>query len=548
MNSPRSQSPFDPPEHFNSPKLESRRRSGIAITLSIFAVAALSAAIVACVEEEPIAPDDLRPQWTVATLPDDSLDDHPAMLAIAREVPSFGGMYFNDQGELVVAMTDLSRQADAETRVRPILGNHQTKLGSVDHVTVRFVSRPVEYSFLELARYKTVLGRQVFGIPGVVTLDLKESLNRVRIGTAEAGAELEVRNLLTKLGIPEHAVTFLRVSPPRNTADSLQGPQPQGVIQGGWQIRSNSITACTLGFPAKRASNHASVFVTNSHCTALPWQPDTGSFRQPCFTTCLLIGSEVLDLEPHDCGITPCRHSDAALISAVVPIDLGRIARTTESSSCEECSPSIIINASNPTIQITGKYWWVFENETLHKVGRTTGWTYGDVEDTCTDVFTGGVKKRCSDRVDFQSRPGDSGSPVFFYNSSFGTAQLRGIQFGYDTFWSDSYMSNLHQIEKDLGSLVVYDPGPPQVTVNGPSELPPGLYCTWNAVVSAGIAPFTFQWSGILSGSTGAYQGGAPQTSGWLKVSVTDWDSRQAVDSMYVILQPGAPVPPLCDE
>jgi hypothetical protein len=138
----------------------------------------------------------------VTTLPDDSIDEHPDMLAIAREMPEFGGFYFNDRGDLEVALTNTSRLADATSRIRPLLGIHRTARGIVDRTTARFVARSVQYTFLELARYRTVLRRYVFSIPEVVSLDLSESDNRVKIGIAQPGADQEVRTLLAKLEIP----------------------------------------------------------------------------------------------------------------------------------------------------------------------------------------------------------------------------------------------------------------------------------------------------------------------------------------------------------
>jgi hypothetical protein len=52
----RSESPTGSQQLFNQPGPKSARQSGIAIAIGLFAVAALSAAIAACVEEEPVAP------------------------------------------------------------------------------------------------------------------------------------------------------------------------------------------------------------------------------------------------------------------------------------------------------------------------------------------------------------------------------------------------------------------------------------------------------------------------------------------------------------
>ena len=96
-----------------------------------------------------------------------------------------------------------------------------------------------------------------------------------------------------------------------------------------------------------------------------------------------------------------CRNSDAALIKASIPIQFGTLVRTTSSSNCEACATDLTVNHSSPTLLVTSSWTSVIENETLHKMGSTTGWTYGAVEDKCADYSTSGWIKLCADRVDF---------------------------------------------------------------------------------------------------------------------------------------------------
>src|SRR5262249_51252414 len=108
----------------------------------------IATATIACVEESPVENQSTSPQWTVASLPEDSIEEHPEMLRIAKEVPEFAGFYFDATGQLIVAMTDLTKSSAAEARVRAGFGTHQTARGIVNASTVRLVSRQVEYSFL----------------------------------------------------------------------------------------------------------------------------------------------------------------------------------------------------------------------------------------------------------------------------------------------------------------------------------------------------------------------------------------------------------------
>src|SRR5262245_32722340 len=111
--------------------------------------------LAACVEEST-SPDALRPQLA-ATSTEDSLSDSPAMLAVAREVPAFAGAWFDEEGQLVIAMTDMSRAREAETAVRSRMTSQATRAGDVNGISVRIVTRSAQYSFLDLVRYKTIL-------------------------------------------------------------------------------------------------------------------------------------------------------------------------------------------------------------------------------------------------------------------------------------------------------------------------------------------------------------------------------------------------------
>jgi hypothetical protein len=112
------------------------------------------------------------------------------------------------------------------------------------------------------------------------------------------------------------------------------------------------------------------------------------------------------------------------------------------------------VDSQQPTLLITERFNHTFENETLHKIGRSTGWTYGGVESTCDDHMSdAGVVVKCTDRVDYSRASGDSGAPVFTPLTD-GTIELRGINLGHwcDVFGAcDGVMSDLHQIELDLG-------------------------------------------------------------------------------------------------
>ena len=522
-----------------------RIRSSLYLTV----LSSLLSGALACSDELVTPPTKSAPtpsangaRWTVATVPPDSISDSQPSIDVAKKVPAFGGMYFDDDGQLVVAMTDAGPRFEAENAVRSILGVHKTARGVVNRSTVRFGTRLVKYSFMDLARYRTVLREYVFGIPHVVSLDVKESENRVKIGISDAAAEGEIRKLLPSVGIPQDAVIFWQSAPggdmSHTLSDSMAG------IQGGWHISGGG--GCTLGFAARRYSDWAPVWVTNSHCSNTPHLLDNGDQVQKN----RWIGREIADPPTFNVGVFgPARNADVSLysdsistpVSLYYPLAFGTIARTQSPQGCDGCAGSLLLDHSNPSFLITGRRGWVIENETLNKVGASTGWTYGNVEDTCTDLSTSGWTKLCSDRVDFWLQDGDSGSPVFALDIN-GGAILVGIVWGRIAFpYYDAMISNLTQIEKDLGPLVVHDPGPPTITIFGSTEVRTGEECRWDAVITNGLAPLSdFQWSGVLSGTGGSIYGSV-YSSGQLTATVTDRLGRPGQASINVTASPSFP-------
>lgn len=95
----------------------------------------------------------------------------------------------------------------------------------------------------------------------------------------------------------------------------------------------------------------------------------------------------------------------------------------------------------------------------LSKVGQASGWTGGTILNTCIDSYgypaTSNII-RCQYIFSAISRSGDSGSPVFQYQSSTGKAWLAGI------VWlgggTSSVFSPISGIKTDLGALTVSSP------------------------------------------------------------------------------------------
>lgn len=504
---------------------------------AVFAlIGALAATLAsACVDEEtPVAPG-ARGNLALTTAPLESLGEDPPFIEIAGQVPSFGGFWFNEQGtQIVVGLTDPGDFARVVGMIPQYLGAHKPSAG--------YIAVSVTRTFADLARYRAALRGEVLGLAGVATLGVKESANRVEVGITNAAVEPQVRELVRRLGIPDDAVAILNVPVPRVMSHTLLDQHPAALIEGGWMIGPSG---CTLGFPAFRTDG-ASVFVMNSHCTPTSPGFDGGAITQGG----VHIGTEILDPPGWVCagGFSTCRHADAALISADRPMAFGKIARTTERTTADQSGGPLTIDHGNPTFTITGRSNDVFENEPLDKVGVRTGWSHGNVEDTCTDVFFDEDRwsRLCSDRVDFAVDRGDSGSPVFSVKAD-GTVDLRGIVFGR---WSnglgdiDGFMSDLRQIERDVGPLSVHAV---IATIFGYNWVPANSTQTWTAVVSGGKAPFTFAWyrDGVLVSSSSSYTGNTGTSHFQLRLDVSDARGDTSSD-VHAVFIGSAPCPGGC--
>ncbi|MGH7927728.1 MAG: hypothetical protein ACREQV_08025 [Candidatus Binatia bacterium] len=225
-----------------------------------------------------------------------------------------------------------------------------------------------------------------------------------------------------------------------------------------------------------------------------------------------------------------------------MPIRLGKIALTEDSTGADEAGASLTIEHANPTLTITSRNNDNFENETLHKIGQTTGWSYGDVEDTCDDVQfkdQDGIVRQCSDRVDYASNGGDSGAPVFYLKAD-GTAELRGVHFGrVGGLYEDGMMSDLGRIEMDLGPLTVIQTGTVSAEIMGPGSVPPNAFCEWSVDVEPGDPPYQYEWrrdGSVVSTSTSYSTNNTGGADFQLTIEVTDDRDDTAFDARAITI------------
>jgi hypothetical protein len=296
---------------------------------------------------------------------------------------------------------------------------------------------------------------EVLALPGTVFADHDEANNRLLFGVENAAAIKGVSNALARLGIPSSAYTVVVTEPIHQVASLRDRWRP---TRGGIQIHFSQYL-CTLGFNADDAGDRS--FITNSHCTATQGGVESTVYYQPTSTVdATAVAVEVEDPQYFRNGDCPrgrkCRYSDSARAryNSGTTSDRGLIAKTSgpNNGSLEVTGEFTVTTQDNTTTR--------FANGTqVNKVGRTTGWTRGNVTNSCvnTNVSGSNITQLCQT---FVSDPngavvvggGDSGSNVFIASGD--NVQLVGILWGGNSNGTLFVFSPLQQIQRELGTLV----------------------------------------------------------------------------------------------
>ena len=176
--------------------------------------------------------------------------------------------------------------------------------------------------------------------------------------------------------------------------------------------------------------------VTNSHCTDTQGGNNNTIFYQPlALNDTYRIAIETRDPAYFTGGVCPsrkrCRYSDTAFARLPHPSGPGvTIARGVIAK------PDALngLTVTTGRFRVTGENSTPVLNETLNKVGRTTGWSQGKVVLTCVNASVSGtsIVQLCQDVVKARVAGGDSGSPVFRITNrpSANDVRLYGVLWG----------------------------------------------------------------------------------------------------------------------
>ena len=340
----------------------------------------------------------------------------------------------------------------------------------------------------------------VLELPGTVFGDLDEATGQLVFGVENEGVTRGVQNVLRRLGVPASSYS-IRVVEPIRFVSSLPLPSlledPVPTLQdkvdpriGGLQIHFSNFL-CTLGFSADHESGERS-FVTASHCSDTQGATDGTAYFQPLSS----VDDKPIAFEVDDPpylkrvvlgGVLcsrgkKCRLSDATRARYEDGVEsLGEIARTSGANS-----GSLAIMGTFDVTSQAARDEKVFSGP-LNKVGRSTGWTQGEVIHSCArvNVFGSNIQLICQTIVREPNKiivgSGDSGSPVFEITSTgteSPTAELVGILWG--SQGSDTFIfSPLSGIVDELGALVATTDG---TGTGDPSNNAPTARFTWSAI------------------------------------------------------------------
>lgn len=396
---------------------------------------------------------------------------------IAKAEPAFGGMFYDKQGNLNVALLDTGKKESAQAAIAAVFGNKRIPKDGIRVV-------PARYGFADLRTWHDQ-ATSLFGIPGVLSSGIDHATNTLEISVQDMRLEDEIRRQLQSLGIPAAAVRIEQ----REPIILLTLRQNERPVEGGLEIRreidATHAAQCTLGYNARRAGVEG--FVTASHCSTTRSVVDADFFYQiDTNNEDDEIGHETVDPPwfsysfDHRCTNNPvttkCRWSDVNFSKYHIGVNFRRgfIEKTASGANPNP----IDVNIAG-SFQITGTK-DVVKGETVNKVGRSTGWTQGNVTKVCEDeVLPDNIIILCQTEANYNVAEGDSGSPVFQIPSS-GSDNVTLVGslwggYGSDgqtdegrTILTTGMFSPFSLVVAELGTLTVTMP----VGVGGVAELP----------------------------------------------------------------------------
>lgn len=292
---------------------------------------------------------------------------------------------------------------------------------------------------------------EVMALPGTVFAARDEATGELVFGVEHPAVANDIAPVLARAGVPKAAYR-VQVTEPIRRMSTLRDEHAS--LAGGVQIHWRRYL-CTLGFSVDHAGGRS--FITNSHCTEKQGSTRGTEYHQPNRS----VSPEPIGVEADDPSYfrggecsrgKVCRFSDAARVVYEEGVaSRARIAKTSgeNDGSVELAGHFTIASQNNNSTTFSG---------TVHKMGRTTGWSSGDVTHTCArvNVERSNIQLLCQTIVENSGTRivdgGDSGSPVFTRGTG-DDIELVGIVWGGDPDGDLFVFSPFSAIQNELGSM-----------------------------------------------------------------------------------------------
>ncbi len=322
---------------------------------------------------------------------------------------------------------------------------------------LRFEDR--KYSFGQLAELKRAVNPYQYH---VLMVDIDEVRNHLVLGVASEREAASVRKAIAAGGVVSDAIEVMVIAAPTQASLTLQD-SARPVIAGLAHVMEGG-GGCTLG-PTVRFPGWSSRYImTNSHCTATHWAYDGRGADQPFIWPpwSTYFGVEAMDPPPfYGYPLCPtgtyCRQSDAAVIQFEnVNESAFKIARTTQMVTTPGTLGSITRATPDFTVIDTFPYASLLAGQPVHKVGQTTGWSFGAIGTTCADIWNAefGGYVRCNFKSAGTVMLGDSGSPVFIWWAG-GSGYDAGVA---GLLWGAAHVHHYLADGRFVGDTLVFSP------------------------------------------------------------------------------------------
>lgn len=376
----------------------------------------------------------------------------PHLLRLEADVPTFGGLYFDGKGRVVLLLTDLGNPRVATVHLRQHMAGWllPTEARHLVDTDQGVVIQQAQFRFSSLVSWSKQLARDPsLRQYGMVSLDADEARNRIAIGLVDLSSKDRLLASAARLGIPTEAIVITPDQASMPSSDLRDNKRPTGA---GVQVE-NALW-CSLGWNVTDALERVG-FLTAGHCLSFPATGQGGlgaTFGQP--TTGAPIGTVVMNApwnrtDPECLGYPLCTAADALFVQYSSPSNGQKRVAHTEYYGENNAKGSITFNAGFSWYNNVSYPYFPYAGLSVDKVGRSTGWTRGVVGQTCvTREFrkTGDPatwwRLLCANSVTgARFGQGDSGGPVFFAASTFfDYIQPLGIALGGDnmTTWDSN--------------------------------------------------------------------------------------------------------------